>query len=206
MQVNTSASAMLPTIKKATHAEDDGKLVANSRGEFGMAFTFDPELADTVHNGVRYFMPPSHLVEKGDAETLLKKHLSPEAWAGVKRMLDDVATGRDKLSPEEYDPVNYEKQLQTQVDSIFRGPAGNILAVVYKDGSAETHANIDLSALAASAKGLSEHEYRAAMRNGVAAALGSRAVASYYDYHKPAPTMKDIIREEQAFNSRVASR
>lgn len=35
MQVNTSASAMLPTIKKATHAEDDGKLVANSRGEFG---------------------------------------------------------------------------------------------------------------------------------------------------------------------------
>lgn len=206
MQVNTSASAMLPTIKKATHAEDDGKLVANSRGEFGMAFTFDPELADTVHNGVRYFMPPSHLVEKGDAETLLKKHLSPEAWAGVKRMLDDVATGRDKLSPEEYDPVNYEKQLQTQVDSIFRGPAGDILAVVYKDGSAETHANIDLSALAASAKGLSEHEYRAAMRNGVAAALGSRAVASYYDYHKPAPTMKDIIREEQAFNSRVASR
>src|SRR5574343_140807 len=199
MQVNTSASAMLPTIKKATHAEDDGKLVANSRGEFGMAFTFDPELADTVHNGVRYFMPPSHLVEKGDAETLLKKHLSPEAWAGVKRMLDDVATGRDKLSPEEYDPVNYEKQLQTQVDSIFRGPAGNILAVVYKDGSAETHANIDLSALAASAKGFSEHEYRAAMRNGVAAALGSRAVASYYDYHKPAPTMKDIIREEQAF-------
>lgn len=206
MQVNTSASAMLPTIKQATRAEDDGKLVANSRGEFGMAFTFDPELADTVHNGVRYFMPPSHLVEKGDAETLLKKHLSPEAWAGVKRMLDDVATGRDKLSPEEYDPVNYEKQLQTQVDSIFRGPAGNILAVVYKDGSAETHANIDLSALAASAKGLSEHEYRAAMRNGVAAALGSRAVASYYDYHKPAPTMKDIIREEQAFNSRVASR
>lgn len=206
MQVNTSASAMLPTIKKATHAEDDGKLVANSRGEFGMAFTFDPELADTVHNGVRYVMPPPHLVEKGDAETLLKKHLSPEAWAGVKRMLDDVATGRDKLSPEEYDPVNYEKQLQTQVDSIFRGPAGNILAVVYKDGSAETHANIDLSALAASAKGLSEHEYRAAMRNGVAAALGSRAVASYYDYHKPAPTMKDIIREEQAFNSRVASR
>jgi hypothetical protein len=206
MQVNTSASAMLPTIKKATHAEDDGKLVANSRGEFGMAFTFDPELADTVHNGVRYFMPPSHLVEKGDAETLLKKHLGPEAWAGVKRMLDDVATGRDKLSPEEYDPVNYEKQLQTQVDSIFRGPAGDILAVVYKDGSAETHANIDLSALAASAKGLSEHEYRAAMRNGVAAALGSRAVASYYDYHKPAPTMKDIIREEQAFNSRVASR
>ena len=206
MQVNTSASAMLPTIKKATHAEDDGKLVANSRGEFGMAFTFDPELADTVHNGVRYFMPPSHLVEKGDAETLLKKHLGPEAWAGVKRMLDDVATGRDKLSPEEYDPVNYEKQLQTQVDSIFRGPAGNILAVVYKDGSAETHANIDLSALAASAKGLSEHEYRAAMRNGVAAALGSRAVASYYDYHKPAPTMKDIIREEQAFNSHVASR
>lgn len=206
MQVNTSASAMLPTIKQATRAEDDGKLVANSRGEFGMAFTFDPELADTVHNGVRYFMPPSHLVEKGDAETLLKKHLGPEAWAGVKRMLDDVATGRDKLSPEEYDPVNYEKQLQTQVDSIFRGPAGNILAVVYKDGSAETHANIDLSALAASAKGLSEHEYRAAMRNGVAAALGSRAVASYYDYHKPAPTMKDIIREEQAFNSRVASR
>lgn len=206
MQVNSSASAMLPTIKQATRAEDDGKLVANSRGEFGMAFTFDPELADTVHNGVRYFMPPSHLVEKGDAETLLKKHLSPEAWAGVKRMLDDVATGRDKLSPEEYDPVNYEKQLQTQVDSIFRGPAGNILAVVYKDGSAETHANIDLSALAASAKGLSEHEYRAAMRNGVAAALGSRAVASYYDYHKPAPTMKDIIREEQAFNSRVASR
>ena len=52
MQVNTSASAMLPTIKQATRAEDDGKLVANSRGEFGMAFTFDPELADTVHNGV----------------------------------------------------------------------------------------------------------------------------------------------------------
>lgn len=206
MQVNTSASAMLPTIKKATHAEDDGKLVANSRGEFGMAFTFDPELADTVHNGVRYFMPPSHLVEKGDAETLLKKHLSPEAWAGVKRMLDDVATGRDKLSPEEYDPVNYEKQLQTQVDSIFRGPAGNILAVVYKDGSAETHANIDLSALAASAKGLSEHEYRAAMRNGVAAAYGSRSNWLRHDYPKPAPTMKDIIREEQAFNSRVASR
>ena len=203
MQVNTSASAMLPTIKQATHAEDDGKLVANSRGEFGMAFTFDPELADTVHNGVRYFMPPSHLVEKGDAETLLKKHLGPEAWAGVKRMLDDVATGRDKLSPEEYDPVGYQKMLQMEADSIFRSPAGDILAVVYKDGSVYSHANVDLSALAASAKGLSEHEYRAAMRNGMAAALGSRAVASYYDYNKPSPTLKDIMLEERAFNGRA---
>ena len=99
-------------------------------------------------------------------------------------------------------PAELEKQLQTQVDSIFRGPAGNILAVVYKDGSAETHANIDLSALAASAKGLSEHEYRAAMRNGIAAALGSRAVASYYDYNKPAPTMREIHEEERIFYSR----
>jgi hypothetical protein len=96
-----------------------------------------------------------------------------------------------------------EKQLQMQADSIFRGPAGNILAVVYKDGSAYSHANIDLSALAASAKGLSEHEYRAAMRNGVAAALGSRAVASYYDYNKPAPTMREIHEEEHAFNRRA---
>lgn len=206
MQVNTSASAMLPTIKKATHAEDDGKLVANSRGEFGMAFTFDPELADTVHNGVRYFMPPSHLVEKGDAETLLKKHLGPEAWAGVKRMLDDVATGRDKLSPEEYDPVNYEKQMKKQADSIFRSPAGEILAVVYKDGTIHTQGEgkrIDFDALSQSAKGLSEHEYRAAMRNGIAAALGSRAVASYYDYNKPAPTMREIHEEEHAFNRRA---
>lgn len=202
MQINTSAPATLPLNKKAANTADDGKLVADSRGEFGIAFTFDPELADTVHNNTRYVMPSPHLVEKGDPETLLKKHVSAECWTGIKRIIDDVATGRDKLEPEAYDPVNYEKHLQMQADSIFRGPAGEILAVVYKDGSVYSHANIDLSALAESAKGLSEHEYRAAVRNGMATALGSRAVASYYDYYKPAPTLKDIMLEERAFNSR----
>lgn len=61
---------------------------------------------------------------------------------------------------------------------------------------------IDFDALSQSAKGLSEHEYRAAMRNGIAAALGSRAVASYYDYNKPAPTMREIHEEERIFYSR----
>lgn len=203
MQVNTSTSATLPLSSKPASTVDDGKLVANSRGELGIAFTFDSELADTTHNNIRYVMLPSHLVERGDAETLLKKQLGPESWAGLKRMLDDVATGRDKLAPEDYDPVGYQKMLEMQADSIFRGPAGDILAVVYKDGSVYSHANIDLPALAESAKGLSEHEYRAAMRNGVAAALGSRAVASYYDYYKPAPTLKDIMLEERSFSSRV---
>ena len=199
MQVNSSASATLPingqpSKKSITSTPEKQQFAAAVENHQFTSITLGSELTppdpESVHR-IRLLLAESSTGLKGE-----------EALSQYKKNREKTMALMGPETREHHaSPAELEKQLQTQVDSIFRGPAGNILAVVYKDGSAETHANIDLSALAASAKGLSEHEYRAAMRNGVAAALGSRAVASYYDYHKPAPTMKDIIREEQAFRA-----
>ncbi|PXX81274.1 hypothetical protein [Rivihabitans pingtungensis] len=193
MRVNTSTSVVLPlsskpSNKSSSEAENYPLASYSTQVQVGEPFSADPRFAEMVQYGTQAL---------AEAMTGLKGEKAQEAFA-KKMELFGPETREHRPSAAEL-----EKQLQMQADSIFRGPAGNILAVVYKDGSAYSHANIDLSALAASAKGLSEHEYRAAMRNGVAAALGSRAVASYYDYNKPAPTMREIHEEEHAFNRRA---
>jgi hypothetical protein len=105
----------------------------------------------------------------------------------------------EKVLKEHHSPEALEKFFSQEADSIFRSPAGEILAVVYKDGSIYTHGGIDLDAINRAGQSLSQHEYRAMARNAVATALGSQAVASYYDYHKPAPTIRDISLEEKAY-------
>ena len=189
MQINTNASTTLPLNSKSS-----GKSISTPEGKectsvTWTAFTTSAEKSRELE--LRY----AEIMTGLKGEEALSKH--------KKDMEKTMALMGPETREHRPSAAELEKQLQMQADSIFRGPAGNILAVVYKDGSAYSHANIDLSALAASAKGLSEHEYRAAMRNGVAAALGSRAVASYYDYNKPAPTMREIHEEEHAFNRRA---
>ena len=145
-------------------------------------------------------MPPSHLVEKLRCRNFIEKKKAQRLGLVLKGMLDDVATGRDKLSPEEYDPVNYEKQNgKKQADSIFRSPAGEILAVVYKDGRFTRKARGSALILMqwSMPKGLSEHESVPLCVMALLLPLGSRAVASYYDYNKPAPTMREIHEEER---------
>ena len=189
MQINTNASTTLPLNSKSS-----GKSISTPEGQectsvTWTAFTTSAEKSRELE--LRY----AEIMTGLKGEEALSKH--------KKDMEKTMALMGPETREHRPSAAELEKQLQMQADSIFRGPAGNILAVVYKDGSAYSHANIDLSALAASAKGLSEHEYRAAMRNGVAAALGSRAVARYYDYNKPAPTMREIHEEEHAFNRRA---
>lgn len=65
-----------------------------------------------------------------------------------------------------------EENLRMEADSIFRSPGGEILAVVYKDGSIYTHGGVNLDAINRAGQGLSQHEYRAMARNAVATALG----------------------------------
>ena len=104
----------------------------------------------------------------------------------------------------EMTPAQYDKSMRIEADTIFRSGNGEILAVLYKDGQMMTHASagVDAHAIALSGEGLSQHEYRAAARNALVAALGSRAIASHYDYKQPAPNVYDIQREEQAYNAR----
>lgn len=207
MQVNTSTSATLPlasqpSSKSISTPEDDNFMEAFHQGKLGIAFTFDPELANTTHNNIRYVMPPPNMVSFGTQE-LAEKMTGLKGKEAQEQFAKTMALLEQGVVP---DPAVLEKQLQKQADSIFRSPAGEVLAVVYKDGTIHTQGEgmrIDFDALFKSAKGLSEHEYRAAMRNGIAAALGSRAIASYYDYHQLAPTMREINEEERIFYSRA---
>ena len=98
-------------------------------------------------------------------------------------------------------PAQYDKFMRVEADTIFRSGNGEILAVLYKDGQMMTHASagVDAHAIALAGEGLSQHEYRAAARNALVAALGSRAIASHYDYNQPAPTRNDIYQEEKAY-------
>ena len=98
-------------------------------------------------------------------------------------------------------PAQNEKFMKQEVDSIFRSPAGEILVVLYKDGGVHTNSGhgLDLNAMAEMGKGLSQNECRATMRNAIVSALGSRAIASHYDYNQPAPTRNDIYQEEKAY-------
>ena len=101
----------------------------------------------------------------------------------------------------EMTPAQNEKFMKQEVDSIFRSPAGEILVVLYKDGGVHTNSGhgLDLSAMIEAGKGLSQHEYRATMRNAITSGLGGRAIASHYDYNQPAPTRNDIYQEEKAY-------
>lgn len=101
----------------------------------------------------------------------------------------------------EMTPAQYDKFMRIEADTIFRSGNGEILAVLYKDGQMMTHASagVDAHAIALAGEGLSQHEYRAAARNALVAALGSRAIASHYDYNQPAPTRNDIYQEEKAY-------
>lgn len=191
MQVNASTSATLPLASKPSSKSistpDNHQFTSITLGtEF---VPLDPERAHQV----RLFFAESATGLKG--EEALEKYKKT-----MERTMKLLEGGGHP------DPAVLEKQLQKQADSIFRSPAGEVLAVVYKDGTVHTQGEgmrIDFDALFKSAKGLSEHEYRAAIRNGIAAALGSRAVASYYDYHQPAPTMREINEEERIFYSRA---
>lgn len=151
----------------------------------GFSFTFDPALANTKHNNVRYVLLPKPSEEE------------QAAYLKMKQQIDQVLAD-DKEVNEKQDEVLAEN-FRMEADSIFRSPGGEILAVVYKDGSIHTQGGIDLNAIHQAGQGLSQHEYRAMARNAIATALGSQAVASYYDYHKPAPTRKDIYLEETAY-------
>ncbi len=155
----------------------------------GFSFTFDPALANTTHNNIRYMLLPKPTEEEKIAFLKMKQQFEEllKSDEEVKKKLDAAL----------------EENLRMEADSIFRSPAGEILAVVYKDGSIYTHGGIDLDAINRAGQGLSQHEYRAMARNAVATALGSQAVASYYDYHKPAPTIRDISLEEKAYYRRA---
>ena len=195
MQVNASTSVVLPlsskpSNKSSSEAENYPLASYSTQVQVGEPFSADPRFAEMVQYGTQAL---------AEAMTGLKGEKAQEAFA-KKMELFGPETREHYASPAEL-----EKQMKKQADSIFRSPAGEILAVVYKDGTIHTQGEgkrIDFDALSQSAKGLSEHEYRAAMRNGIAAALGSRAVASYYDYNKPAPTMREIHEEERIFYSR----
>ncbi len=106
-----------------------------------------------------------------------------------------------KQAESEMPPAQYDKFMRVEADTIFRSGNGEILAVLYKDGQMMTHASagVDAHAIALAGEGLSQHEYRAAARNALVAALGSRAIASHYDYNQPAPTRNDIYQEEKAY-------
>ena len=173
----------------ATRAEWD-KIHKESPNTF-FAFTFDPALAGTTHDNVRYMLLPKP-TEEEQAAFLKMNQLFKEMDEHHKEVLKKLDS-----------PEVLEKFFSQEADSIFRSPAGEILAVVYKDGSIYSHGGIDLDAIHQAGQGLSQHEYRAMARNAVATALGSQAVASYYDYHKPAPTLRDISLEEKAYYRRA---
>ena len=155
----------------------------------GFSFTFDPALANTTHNNIRYMLLPKPTEEEKIAFLKMKQQFEEllKSDEEVKKKLDAAL----------------EENLRMEADSIFRSPGGEILAVVYKDGSIYTHGGVNLDAIHQAGQGLSQHEYRAMARNAVATALGSQAVASYYDYHKPAPTLRDISLEEKAYYRRA---
>ena len=157
----------------------------------GFSFTFDPALANTTHNNIRYMLLPKPTEEE------------QAAFLKMNQLFKEMDAHNEKVLKEHHSPEALEKFFSREADSIFRSPAGEILAVVYKDGSIYTHGGIDLDAINRAGQGLSQHEYRAMARNAVATALGSQAVASYYDYHKPAPTIRDISLEEKAYYRRA---
>lgn len=157
----------------------------------GFSFTFDPALANTTHNNVRYMLLPKP-TEEEQAAFLKMNQLFKEMDAQNKEVLKKLES-----------PEALEKFFSREADSIFRSPGGEILAVVYKDGSIHTQGGVNLDTIHLAGQGLSQHEYRAMARNAIATALGSQAVASYYDYHKPAPTRKDVYLEEKAYYRRA---
>ncbi len=173
----------------ATRAEWD-KIHKESPNTF-FAFTFDPALAGTTHDNVRYMLLPKP-TEEEQAAFLKMNQLFKEIEAQNKEVLKKLES-----------PEVLEKFFSLETDSIFRSPGGEILAVVYKDGSIHTQGGINLDAIHLEGQGLSQNEYRAMARNAIATALGSQAVASYYDYHKPAPTRKDVYLEEKAYYRRA---
>ena len=155
----------------------------------GFSFTFDPALAKTTHDNVRYVLLPKPTEEEKAAFLKMKQQF--------EEFLKSNEETKKKLD------AALEENFRMEADSIFRSPGGEILAVVYKDGSIHTQGGVDLDAIHQAGQGLSQHEYRAMARNAVATALGSQAVASYYDYHKPAPTRKDVYLEETAYYRRA---
>ena len=191
MQINTNASTTLPLNSKSSSKSISTPERQECTSVTWTAFTTSAEKSRELE--LRY----AEIMTGLKGEEALSKH---------KKDMEKTMALMGPETREHYaSPAELEKQMKKQADSIFRSPAGEILAVVYKDGTIHTQGEgkrIDFDALSQSAKGLSEHEYRAAMRNGIAAALGSRAVASYYDYNKPAPTMREIHEEERIFYSR----
>ncbi|AQR64359.1 hypothetical protein BXU06_04260 [Aquaspirillum sp. LM1] len=157
----------------------------------GFSFTFDPALANTTHNNIRYMLLPKPTEEE------------KIAFLKMKQQFEELLKSDEEVKKKLESPEVLEKFFSQEADSIFRSPAGEILAVVYKDGSIYSHGGVNLDAIHQAGQGLSQHEYRAMARNAVATALGSQAVASYYDYHKPAPTLRDISLEEKAYYRRA---
>ncbi|MEN9985380.1 MAG: hypothetical protein RI925_882 [Pseudomonadota bacterium] len=157
----------------------------------GFSFTFDPALANTTHNNIRYMLLPKPTEEE------------QAAFLKMNQLLKEMDAHNEKVLKEQHSPEALEKFFSLETDSIFRSPGGEILAVVYKDGSIHTQGGINLDAIHLEGQCLSQNEYRAMARNAIATALGSQAVASYYDYHKPAPTRKDVYLEEKAYYRRA---
>lgn len=149
-----------------------------------------------------------HKIDPKEVTTFAEVSARPSRSDGANRPTPNTewtweSTERFLKQAEQSDmtPAQNEKFMKQEVDSIFRSPAGEILVVLYKDGGVHTNSGhgLDLNAMAEMGKGLSQNECRATMRNAIVSALGSRAIASHYDYNQPAPTRNDIYEEEKAY-------